>query len=500
MMEEFEVSESASAFDIKKFLFRALSYWKLFAVLLAIGIFIVYQKNIREEFSYRLGTKISIEDDSNPLFTSTQSLNFNWGGVTSKVQTMIVTLKSRSHHEKVVDRLEFYKSYLKQGRFRMQDIYKAAPFRFNHDYNFPQLLNNPIKITFLNENTYSLEVEFVNNTASVQNYLTKDISSVSVPVGLFKKEFKIGELVTLPFLKGTVVLAENSTPNIGESLYLQFVNFDGIVSSYQSRTSVSNTSSSPILDITLIDKNTAKIVDYLNALVAVLSEDQLNRKNQYASNAINFIDSQISRVKTEMANNAEALNNFRKTNRIYSLTDESELLNERLTNLDTEREAVSRQLDYYSNLKNYLLTSSSFTDIPAPSIAGITDANILNNVSKINELSVQKSKLQYSVRSDASVFNDLNRQIEGLKNVLLENISSVTRVLHREREVINSNVSRVQEEFRKLPEDHRRLITIERQYSLSEQTFNVFLAKRGEAEIIKASNVSDILVIDPAKN
>ena len=120
MIEEFEVSESsASTFDIKKFLFRALSYWKLFVILLAIGIFYVYQKNIREEFSYRLGTKISIEDDSNPLFTSNASLTFNWGGVTSKVQTMIVLLKSRSHHEKVVDKLEFYKSYLIQGRFKM---------------------------------------------------------------------------------------------------------------------------------------------------------------------------------------------------------------------------------------------------------------------------------------------------------------------------------------------------------------------------------------------
>ena len=108
MIEEFEVSESSGAsFDIKKFLFRALSYWKFFVLLFAIGIFFVYQKNIREEFSYQLGTKISVEDDSNPLFTSNASLTFNWGGVTSKVQTMVVTLKSRSHHEKVVDRLEF---------------------------------------------------------------------------------------------------------------------------------------------------------------------------------------------------------------------------------------------------------------------------------------------------------------------------------------------------------------------------------------------------------
>lgn len=103
-----------------------------------------------------------------------------------------------------------------------------------------------------------------------------------------------------------------------------------------------------------------------------------------------------------------------------------------MTKFDAQKEGINRQLNYYANLRNYLLTSSSFTEIPAPSIAGIGDGNILNNVSKINDLSVQKSKLQYSVRNDASVFSDLNRQIEGLKNVLLENISAANSVLNRE--------------------------------------------------------------------
>ena len=65
---------------------------------------------------------------------------------------------------------------------------------------------------------------------------------------------------------------------------------------------------------------------------------------------------------------------------------------------------------------------------------------------------------------------------------------------------MNSSLSRIESQFNKLPQDQQKLITIERQYSVSEQTYNVFLAKRGEAEIIKASNVSDILVIDSAKN
>lgn len=247
-----------------------------------------------------------------------------------------------------------------------------------------------------------------------------------------------------------------------------------------------NSTNSPILDITLIDKNTQKIVDYLNGIVTVLSEDQLNRKNQYATNAIAFIDEQILRVRGELTDNAEALNDYRKKNKIYSLDGESGQLNEKLVKLDAEKESITRQLTYYSSLKNYLLTSSSFTEIPAPSIAGIGDANILGNVSKINDLSVQKSKLQYSVRSDASVFNVLNRQIEGLKNVLLENISSVTNGLKREFETVNSKLSDVESQFSKLPEDQQQLITIKRQYSLSEQTYNAFLAKRGEAQMIKA--------------
>lgn len=504
MSDEFDVLEGTdsggASFDLKKFFFNLIKYWKLFLVLLIASGFFVYQKNIREEFSYRLSTKISIEEDSNPLFTSNASLTFNWGGVTSKVQTMVVTLKSRSYHEKVIERLQFYKSYLKQGRFRKQDIYKAASYRFNHDLNEYQLLDLPIKITFLDSLHYELEVEFLEDRVSIQNYQTKGIKSITVNPGIYKKSYKLFEKVDLPFLKGIITPVENSKIQIGQSYFIQFRNFDNVVASYTKRMAVTNSKNSPILDITLIDKNTSKIVDYLNMVVTVLSEDQLNRKNQYATNTIAFIDKQLLRVKGELSGNAEALNDFRRKEKVFGLSDENVILNEKLTNLEDERTTINSQLNYYNNLKNYLITSNTFTDIPAPSIAGIEDTNILGNVSKINELSVQKSKLQYSVRKDATVFNDLNRRIEGLKNVLLENISSVSNVLKRELQISNSKLYKIESKFNKLPEQQQELLTMKRQYSLSEQTYNVFLAKRGEAEIIKASNVSDILIVDSAKN
>lgn len=422
MNEEFvdEVG-SSSSFDVKKFLFRSLSFWKYMLLLLIIGIVIVYQMNLREEFSYKLATKIVVEDDSNPLFTSNASLTFNWGGVTAKLQTMIVTLQSRTHHEKVVDRLQFYKSYLIQGRFRKSDAYKAVPFNFSHDLNKPQLVGVPIKIVFLNSKRFRLDVEFPGNSATVQNYITKELSKISVTPGIFTQEFGIGEDINLPFLSGSLNVIDGRILNGSEEFYVRFDNFNSIVASYMRRMLVVNPTNSPVLDIALIDKNKSKIVDYLNTVVAVLKEDQLERKNQYATNAILFIDEQISRVKGELSENAKALNDYRRDNKIYSLNEEGAVLNDKLEVLDNEKEGVVRQLNYYSNLENYLTTSNSFTEIPAPSIAGIADVNILANVSKINQLSVQKSKLQYSVKENASVFDDLNRQIDGLKNVLPEN-------------------------------------------------------------------------------
>ena len=174
MEEEFDVTESQTAlsFDVKAFLFKVFSYWKLFILFIGIGVFIVYQQNIRTQQSYRLGTQISIEEESNPLCTSTTSLTFNYGGVSGKVQTLLTSLKSRSIHEKVVDNLQFYITYLKQSRFRKNDVYTDAPVRISLTPNTNQLLDVPIKLTFLENGNYQLFINFESNLARVQNFTT----------------------------------------------------------------------------------------------------------------------------------------------------------------------------------------------------------------------------------------------------------------------------------------------------------------------------------------
>ncbi|MBT8287331.1 MAG: sugar transporter, partial [Bacteroidia bacterium] len=105
-------------------------------------------------------TLISVENDTNPFFTANTSISFNWGGVSGKVGKVLTTVKTRTHNERVVDSLKFYMQYLIQGKYQKIDIYKDCAFYFMHDQDKGQLLNVPIGISFIDDQSFEITVEF----------------------------------------------------------------------------------------------------------------------------------------------------------------------------------------------------------------------------------------------------------------------------------------------------------------------------------------------------
>ncbi|WP_227806435.1 hypothetical protein [Algibacter lectus] len=258
---------------------------------------------------------------------------------------------------------------------------------------------------------------------------------------------------------------------------------------------------SPLLTIRLTNKNKSKIVDYINTSVFILDRDQLQRKNQYAINTIEFIDKQLSRVKGgELTKKADSLNDFMRVNKIFDIESESALLTSKIEEYKSQKDVLTEQLLALDLLKNYLVTNNDYSALQVPSTTGVSEANIGANVSKIILLSAEKSKLAYSVRDNVSVFDDLNRQIGALKQVVLENIASEKFNIQSQLKSVNSKIYNSENEFSTIPESQQRLRAIEREYLLSQSTYDLYLAKRGEADLIKASNVSDIVLIEPAKD
>ena len=499
-IKDFTVFENHPSFDFKGFLIKILSYWKWFLLSVFVALMIAYQVNIRKEKIYGVETLISVKEETNPLFTSSTNLVFNWGGASDQIQTISTTLQSRSHNELVVDKLQFYIDYLVQGEYNILDAYGAVPFYVDIDKKQGQLVGNLIGVKFITENVYELRIPFEGTTASLIHYLDNSYTNTSVVEGEFVKKYKVGELVSLPFLNWKLRIKDSPGLYKGNEYFVRFNDFDGTVSNYRNVNVKSDDKGGSIITLGMQGANKARMVEYLNSTVKMLIKRQLDGKNQFATNTINFIDSTLIAMESQLKETGDELKSFRKDKNIYDVEEGGGAkFSDKVLNFDVEKDAINRKIQYYNSLKTYLKNSVDYSKLPAPSVAGIEDPNIVVNVSKLIALSTQRSEMAYVVKSE-KIFRDFDNQMEAVKNVLLENITTAKSSLQYDLATVESKINQTESKIKRLPDDQQELIKIKRKYDLSDNIYNTFLQKRSEADIVKAANLSDIHFIDPAKD
>ena len=318
-IKDFSVFENQSSFDFKDFLINILSYWKWFLLSLAISFTIAYQVNIRKEKIYRMETLISVKEESNPLFTSNTSLVFNWGGTSDLVQTISTTIQSRSHNEFVVDKLHYFISYLSQGEYNIIDAYGVAPFFVIIDKTKGQLAGSLIGVKFISENEYEMRILFTSNSASLIRYTDNTYSSTAVAEGEFSNRYKVGSKVNLPFLNWKLEIKDKPGNYIGKEFFVKFNDFDSTVSSYRGVSVASGDKGGSIITLGMQGTNKARMVEYLNATVEMLAKRQLDEKNQFATNTIQFIDSTLVAMEVQLKETTNELKSFRRGKNIYDI-------------------------------------------------------------------------------------------------------------------------------------------------------------------------------------
>ena len=190
-----------NTFDVKEYFFKIIDHWKLFLVTIFLGLLIANVINRRSQRIYKLDSVITVKDEQNPLFTSSTNIAFNWGGPSDKVETIMTILNSRSHNEKVVNKLQFYIEYYKQGKYRKEDVYGSTPFRVNLDTTYFQLQNTFIQLDFKPNNEVQVAVEFEEDEYNLIKYY-KNQSKKYLPVEeKFVQTYAIGNVIESPFYR-----------------------------------------------------------------------------------------------------------------------------------------------------------------------------------------------------------------------------------------------------------------------------------------------------------
>jgi capsular exopolysaccharide synthesis family protein len=501
-MQELDFSQSSAYFDFKSFVINILSHWYWFIICIGIGLGIAYYVSVRKLPVYKMESLITIKDDQNPLFTnSNTSLTFNWGGQSNKTSSTITTLQTRTHNEKVVKQLQYYLDYKLEGEYQMEDAYSKTPFNVNLDKNAYQLKGQLMKIILLDDQYFeiSFEVQEEPKKLTYYNYSTEEGFSEKFDVGIYKEKLEIGKPFVSRFFSGQLNRIDGKKDK-SNPFYIIFQDFNTVVKKYKNISVGVQEQGSSIIKLGLVGENKNKLVDYLNATTRILSKTQLDQKNLFATKTIKFIDSTLNEKASELEDFENELNRYKQDNNIIDLDAETQQLKQDLISFDLELKNLNRQLNYLNILEKYLNNRTTYEDPPAPSIAGIEEGSIVSGVKKIVELSLERSKYQYTAKPDLPEFKDIDRQIDATKRVLAENIESSKQNIYREISDVERELKKAENEVKKLPASEQGLLKIERMFNISQQTYDLFLAKRNEAKLIKASNVSDIQIIDEAKD
>jgi tyrosine-protein kinase Etk/Wzc len=494
MEKRLNPSDAEEKFDPFKFLVKYFKYWPLFLVSVFIFLCIAFYINLIAPPIFQANGKFFIKEDTSNLgILDLTGITKGVGGrMDQKIANEAVFLKSRPVAEKALARLDFNVDYFEPGMFIDREVYKNSPIHVQVDWLHPQIVADRIKISWTGDKNYTIsfpgknywtyipgvggeEIEFDNDVEESHAFGDFTESSLHKIKVTLTKNIPEGEILIMLRTKGSLI-SEFTGDNF------EVYPFDNLAS---------------VLGLTLNSSHPQKAADYLNTLMEVYLEMELEEKNRIARNTVEFIDAQISGVSDTLSFFEDNLQAFRSRNLTYNIEEESGTVFKQLTELEAELSRERFNRDYYEGLKSYLLREN-FDQIIAPSGIGINDPALNSLISELIKLQSEKSNLLFSQTEASPRVRELTRKILDSSASILEMVRNLSNNSTLKIRELEARTNRLESQFSRLPSTEQNLIKIQRGRNLNESIYNFLQQRRAEAAISMASNFSSNKIVEYA--
>ncbi|BDD06886.1 polysaccharide biosynthesis tyrosine autokinase [Aureibacter tunicatorum] len=490
--EFFELEEGI---NFKELFFKLLSKWYLFVLFIPMGAFFAFIGTKFMAPKHKVSSTILVEENGGSNMQLFEGLDFMQKNV--NLQNKIAVLESYTLNREAIEALPFDIFYYKKGVFRYAEQFSKLPFKIVYDkskFNLPEV---ELDISFNNYQEFKLKID-ADLKAIDYDFLEQDL------VLDLQKTINFGDEYVTDFFAFKVI------PNVDyridfEAEGLQEYRFvfkdpNLLTLDYMNslNTSLINKDAS-VIQLNVEGEVPAKEVAYLNKLADAYIDFWLKEKNKASENTVKFIDAQLATVADSLKLTGTHYQNFRSNHRVIDLSSEGKVLIEKVEDLHSQKALIDIKIDYFKYLNEYAQEKTTFKDIIIPSVIGIEDPLLNNLVLKLNELYNKKAVTSYSAKEKNPSLVLVDLEIQNVTNSLIENLKNLLNSSYFEKETIDSQLSKINQNIAQLPETEQKLINIQRKFEVNSELYTLLLQKRSEAEITKASNVPDSKIIDIAR-
>lgn len=471
-------NEDVSSFDIKEWLHLFLGYWYLFVLGLIIALGLSMMQN-RKWLPVFKSSGTVIIDDSRSAINTSQLLMQGFGVQEGfrNVNNQVIMINSFDLLSRVVDSLPHMQvEYISKGRFRTRNLYHLSPVVFKKDFVSPEAYGVLFKLTLNPDSTFEITQE--------DQY--------------FSDNFRIKGKVGVPIQHNLffITVLDNNGQFTSREMFFRFRTRDDLISDFASRLSLNFVmEGSSVLEIALTSETPARDVDFINKLCEIYLMSNLERKNDAANRTIQFIDEQLRNVSQLLSLSQDNLTEFRQQNQILDVTSVSSQLLSRSAEYDAEANQIRLQEAYINYLYNYLKTNLTEGSIVAPSSLGINEPLLFTLVQQINDLILRRAEL-----TEKNLFYPkITSEINNLKFAVNEIVSNMKTGISIQKQDLKRRQDELNARLERLPKKEIEMVGIERDYRMNDSYYTLFLQKKAEAQILKASNTPDNNILDKAR-
>lgn len=417
------------------------------------------------------------------------------------IEDEIGMLSSYEMIGRAIEQLDFTVSYYAKSDFlgidNSKEIYNSG-LKVTLEEGSLQPISLPIHITFLENDKMRIYAE--GEEVKLYDVIKDEILKEPVQKISFEKELSVFAPVRSQYLNFELAIDSTFSFEPGSEYYFIINTKEKLIDHYREKLKIAQLAEgSNIIQIITTGNVVEKEKTFLNTLMRTFIEHDLQKKNQYGLKAIEFIDSQLSKVSDSLNNVEGVLESFRTDNNIVDIKLTSESLTSRLNELETKRAELSRQNEFYKSIAKSLVRDGDLNSVVAPSTVGIQDPLLNNLLLELSRLQQEKISVSYSSAKNNPVLKVLESKIANTKASLQENVDNLIKSTQGTLHQLDGEIRSYREQLNKLPQNERNMIDLQRKFTHNDNVYNFLLQKRAEAGIAVASNAADKSIVDEAR-
>ena len=407
-------SEDDGGIDFKEIIGIIASWWWLLIISVGIGLGIAFVKNRYAIDEYLVKATVLIESEIN---TGVMPGGDMFGSSNRRMDNQIGILKSYTMAEQTLRTLDFDINYVLVGNVKDKELYPTRPFMIDYPDGLSSFFGTPVSVIPQPNDKFIVKTSENSNTYEVES----------------GEEFQLsnGRLI--------LVATDITRDYIGKEVVVSTKDMESMARDYASRLQIKSTYGS-MVELSMNTTVFAKDSRYINRLIEVYVQREVNEKNQVAENTIKFIDQQLSLIGDSLAFVESAMRDFRTKSNFSNLSGETERIFARIEEKEAQRQVVQRQITYYDYLDDYLTQSDNFEAILAPTTAGIEDPIMIGLVNEIYELSNRIRNFSTASNLDNPTLVNLRGRLSDKRSVLQESVRNVKAPLQSRIRELNSEI------------------------------------------------------------